>query len=583
MKFNIAGIDLFNPIENKLDKIIEYFVKFYGEEYRERIENRLKNTIYIFIGEINKTSLKSTAGEINTYYNRKIKDIETNFFRKHKITEEKYFSISSVDFNEIISVILNYHKNEIEINDIDLSVAKNISELAVAFDVIASIDPKTNEQIYKNVKAVLNNNFYDFYKKLIIFKNYWNSECKSEVEKINSRKTKMVNYFLNLEKASVDVIKDYNNNKVNLLAYNIAKIKNISIEELKKCKKIKLYIYVYLDMFEKEEELLTNFDKQARIDFFKFLGFDFGNDYEKYVKSKTLMKKLFNKNLLSTYDELKDLFYFAQSHINPYYNEEIKKVINTGVYDFDLSEEMLDLITNYSDKLACCYPRIDKNGELINFCICSEYLNLDTATLIHEMNHIVQTDIIKKNEKVYGTKIGLRFLSENNTSKNYDILDEIFNDYISIKIYNTMKFDGFEIGYKPYLVSSYSCAFDLLGNFIDKYQDVLITCSMNDDPILLTKIIGKKNLENLNEVATAYCSLGSREINRCIKELKYSERPEENVKLTGNATIVKTCREIVSVIDKDLEKRLKNFRKTDKLKNKDKNTEKCEQEIDFIK
>ena len=38
LKHGLEGVNLNNPIEDKLPQIIEYFVKFYGEKYRERIK-----------------------------------------------------------------------------------------------------------------------------------------------------------------------------------------------------------------------------------------------------------------------------------------------------------------------------------------------------------------------------------------------------------------------------------------------------------------------------------------------------------------------------------------------------------------
>ena len=52
----VEGTNIFNPIEGKLDKVIEYFVKFYGEKYRQRIEERLKSTTFF-----NSQELPTTA------------------------------------------------------------------------------------------------------------------------------------------------------------------------------------------------------------------------------------------------------------------------------------------------------------------------------------------------------------------------------------------------------------------------------------------------------------------------------------------------------------------------------------------
>ncbi|MBQ8844575.1 MAG: hypothetical protein IJ008_01000 [Clostridia bacterium] len=44
------GVDIFNPIEGRLDSFVDSFVKVYGEKYRPVIEKRLKNAKYFFLG-----------------------------------------------------------------------------------------------------------------------------------------------------------------------------------------------------------------------------------------------------------------------------------------------------------------------------------------------------------------------------------------------------------------------------------------------------------------------------------------------------------------------------------------------------
>ena len=38
--FSINGVDLFDPLNGKMEWIKEYFVKYYGEQYRDRIEEK---------------------------------------------------------------------------------------------------------------------------------------------------------------------------------------------------------------------------------------------------------------------------------------------------------------------------------------------------------------------------------------------------------------------------------------------------------------------------------------------------------------------------------------------------------------
>jgi len=49
IKHGYEKIDIQNPLKNKLTKLVNYFVKFYGEKHRGVIENRIENTIFLFL------------------------------------------------------------------------------------------------------------------------------------------------------------------------------------------------------------------------------------------------------------------------------------------------------------------------------------------------------------------------------------------------------------------------------------------------------------------------------------------------------------------------------------------------------
>ena len=48
------GVNVFNPIETKREKIIKYFIDFYGEQHRQRIENAYDHTTFLFVPKFNK-------------------------------------------------------------------------------------------------------------------------------------------------------------------------------------------------------------------------------------------------------------------------------------------------------------------------------------------------------------------------------------------------------------------------------------------------------------------------------------------------------------------------------------------------
>lgn len=78
----VNGLNIFDPIDGKLDQIIEYLVKFYGEEYRQRITDRINNTTFLFVGEIDEQTKLSTFTDLKKYYNKQLNNIKKAFFEE---------------------------------------------------------------------------------------------------------------------------------------------------------------------------------------------------------------------------------------------------------------------------------------------------------------------------------------------------------------------------------------------------------------------------------------------------------------------------------------------------------------------
>ena len=63
MKLILDGIDVFNPIDGKIDDLIELFVNFQGEKYRDKITKNIKNTFFIFLPKSGTYSLSLTLND----------------------------------------------------------------------------------------------------------------------------------------------------------------------------------------------------------------------------------------------------------------------------------------------------------------------------------------------------------------------------------------------------------------------------------------------------------------------------------------------------------------------------------------
>jgi len=77
MEIRINGVNVFNPLEGKLDDIIECFVEFYGEKHREKITHNLKNTEYFFMP---RNRLEPLQDEFDKYFEVETKKLYHEFY-----------------------------------------------------------------------------------------------------------------------------------------------------------------------------------------------------------------------------------------------------------------------------------------------------------------------------------------------------------------------------------------------------------------------------------------------------------------------------------------------------------------------
>ena len=117
LSYIVDGVDVFNPIEGKLDRLIEYFVDFYGEENREKITSRLKNTTYFFTGEIGATVEHTTLNDLEEYFNKKKAVVAENLFKElgvESLENVSYFRLSKEPFVELAKVVKDFKNNDTE-------------------------------------------------------------------------------------------------------------------------------------------------------------------------------------------------------------------------------------------------------------------------------------------------------------------------------------------------------------------------------------------------------------------------------------------------------------------------------------
>lgn len=548
IKCTIDGIDIFHPLAGKLDKLIDYFVEFYGEKYRERITNRLKNTTYLFTGEISALENHSTFDDCEEYYDKKIENLTRAFFKElgaKNLKKVKYYEFKVCSFPKIAQILKDVKFNKFKLDNYDEDEVINFIVFLEAFGVVDSSDSIENnvENLHKFIKDEKN---YLKVANLIISANkLWNLKYKKYIFFTGIDKKRKLEFFEKIEEKSQNIMDTYSDKIDEIFIELFSKIKNVSEESLRDNDDIYDYIDTFKDILEKDERFITNYDKQNRVALLNFLGIDFGENYEDYSQGFTILSDILNENkFFEKYDELRKNMFNDQIANCPYLVDSLTRLSNDNINlsETDLVYDIFQFILGETDLGAwTSAEKGEKVNQVHNLCVCKNYLNLCTSTLIHEMNHIIETDLIynKQGENI-GTKCGFEvfFYDNNKKTANTMYLNEIINDYLALKIYEKCKRDGFEIGAVAHKSSGYAKFIKLLKDFIDENLTSIIECRLSENPNGFKEFIGNKNYSLLNSAINKVAPFTEEEYKNCLKEIESKTKHASLEPLSSNAQIL---------------------------------------------
>lgn len=542
LSYIVDGVDVFNPIEGKLDRLIEYFVDFYGEENREKITSRLKNTTYFFTGEIGATVEHTTLNDLEEYFNKKKAVVAENLFKElgvESLENVSYFRLSKEPFVELAKVVKDFKNNDTEKY---VKKEEKLLNLFVFLNFCNLLDEngEFGEYIEKGVKTFNDKETYTKIANLIIkANNLWNEKYKKEYLNIAKEENKAKKFFEDLEENAKKIADHYNDLIIDLITNYFINVKNFTEEELNKLDEDKLLEYVdtFCDILEKNEKFVTNYDINRRIKLFKFLGFDYGDDYNKYLEDEKL-KEIFNDGKITEpYYRLIDNAFSEHSMFNIFYNDVIDRLNKDGI---DEDEKNLYIpiyryVMELSNDAAWAYLFNKVKTDKIRYiCACTNYFSLSTQVLIHEQNHIVSWGKFFKDKKIVNEKLGVmgKLLIDSPRL----LLNEVITDYFALKIYEKCKKDNFEVGAIGYKPSGYSKMFMLLKGFIEENMQTLKECFISDEPNMIIEKFGKNNVKLLTTALNNFNKLEWEEVDEAIKEIK--KRKDLTTPLSQNAEIV---------------------------------------------
>lgn len=487
------GIDIFNPIEQRMWRFVDAFSRVYGKEYKKQISKKLEDATYIFISDsdydlmiqkLNERKVKEIKEKVYDYlfsfniWNGE-KGLKTFFHEKNFIE----FMKTNPEKSEQLFLILQHKKL---INDIDefnefIQNQDNYNKVILAINSAL----KEVEQIRKKIEEKYEN---------------YNKEFEDAKNIVNGIECKYIDYLQKLVLKSLKKICKKNNVEFSSeIEWKKNFLTNILI-----CGKEKI---------TKKAYFISDEDKRLYIEFFKLIGFEEKESFEEYFKDENFLEIIFDeeKNILKLKDEkVKEI-----SKNDKFYTFAKAKIASTiPITHGDFQTYIENLYSFYynlrNDRKMAYVQNYQMDGDVKGFCVCKNSLFLANHTLIHEMGHLIDGTAVYVKGKTCIFKNGLMLISQEKKERktNFAMLNEIFNDYITTKVSTEFEKTGPDVGFCRNEPSAYAICFDLFSNFFEKYKNILIKWKTSNNYMEFINYFGFDNLQKLDKIADDLVQLG---------------------------------------------------------------------------
>ena len=544
MDIRIDGVNVFNPLEGKLDDIVDCMVEFYGEKHRDIIEERIHNSEFFFV-PVN--GFDCITSDIQDYFVHKKEMLIRNMFAKLTSDESRVDLIINTSVNAL---------RRLKTHQVNLLNAPTINNILLFLKVLKTPDDKLLE------RGITKNNLnYDQ------FKRHTTSESMSLKDLIkfmedHPENWQLIDNFINdvehlliqtedelahlkqeesiaLQKSaeydkSVTSISEKHAEILSTFAHNqLSKVVGEEIEYMSPSQISSLReTYFKLLHFAQDFNFLSiNFlsksTKTEFINFFNKIGYHLGDNFKDYL-NLVFTLSIFSKQTIAEFETINKQIINEKTANNPIFQECITKVdqldLSTGSMSFARS---LYQFMNCSENVgAYVLPTItSQEHQLKNLVVCPWAINASDHANIHELGHVVESVLLSVDKTSFTASSGFdkmivsrkraQYTGENldsNTetslkTRPYMLLNEIINEYFSIEVMKIMHKRGVQINLGKRTAkndSLYTNAFLLLKDFIEEYKDLLIDCRMSGDPYSFARIIGEDNFEMLAQCCRIY-------------------------------------------------------------------------------
>ncbi len=475
---SLKGINLNNPFENKLDKVIEYFVKFYGEKYRGQITDRLNSAIYVFVDSDSENRIKLA----NDYF----KEREQLLLDEFCEDAQKILNLKDKPLPLTFPLISNLEVWEKEINEDDYAKIYMLLK-TLAGEKIPDISFKNMEKTFKNAYFSNKNQISSTIKMIAqLYKDKYEQRFLSLYDEKKHALTPQKHYSKNFEDK-----KERNNlTAIEIMKKRIDFSSEIDFDEFFPV--IKKWVLSGATSLNKRDIKKINELEQILA--------------KKNISFEQMKSNIFQNEICQKMKEIEDAQNSELSYYLNGYSDNLFKIYDANIL---FEKEIVYSIQQFVNFKSCAgyiFPtlRYHRQEQTTNVCVLGTFFSLIDSCAVHELNHIVESKNLLKNGVFY-SKTGFfrtkEQLSKGQQQSSHNEIDEIFNEYISLKIYDLMRKDNFTLGAIGYKRTTYSYAFPAFEKLIEENLQDVIDTRMSDDPDAFAKKIGKENFENLSKIA----------------------------------------------------------------------------------
>ena len=263
-----------------------------------------------------------------------------------------------------------------------------------------------------------------------------------------------------------------------------------------------------IESFEYETEGELN--KKQKIEYFKTIGIDLGDNYEDYKNSPLAQSKIPPFTLINKIKEVKSHL-IRQYDLSTNYANSSYFDLNNYIRDNNLDDQIFPKqIMEYIIEGRPITISVLQNNTL-NLLVMMNFLDKEVSFndrgLFHEINHCMSFKVIHIGKKHHTYQMGfISYLGDNSYSNQEyeeepetgeEIFNEVINDLISIDILNLAKKENISILGETTRHSTYEFYFPLVQPFYEEFKEDIKEFYITGNFQALYKNISKRDFYKL--------------------------------------------------------------------------------------